>query len=183
MAKRAGLWSMMLWMWLPAIARAEACVLPEAPLPQVEHALGMLAHAPPPRVYMPPSRWRGLLPTRMVAGMRNGAFDEVAWYMANTPTEKLSNGTNIAWTLRFDWDLRPLWERQLPPIAVPDQHLARAERVEHLAERIALQLNQLRKAQALALQVSAGDLLCREAQSDAEAALLVIASVLNAARP
>jgi hypothetical protein len=183
MAKGLGLLWMVLWMWLPAIARAEPCVLPEAPLPQIERALGLLAQSPPPQVFVAPSRLRALLPTRMTAGMRNGAFDQVAWYMATTPTEKISNGTNIGWTLHLDWDLRPLWASPLPPMTMPDQHLARAERVEHLAERIALQLEHLRKAESLALQVSEGDLLCREAQSDAEAALLVIASVLTAARP
>ncbi len=168
---------------VPARAGAEPCALTELPMAQIQHALASLAHAPPPRVFVPPSRLRGLLPTRMVAGMRNGAFDEVAWYMANTPTEKLSNGTNIGWTLRFDWDLRPLWASAGPPLVAADQHLARAERVEHVAERVALQLNHWRKAESLALQVSAGDLLCREAQADAEAALLVLVSVLEAARP
>ena len=175
------------WVWLlvlvPAHVQAEPCALPEAPMAQIEHALAMVGRAPPPRVVVPPSRLRGLLPTRMVMGMRNGAFDEVAWYMVATPTEKISNGTNIGWTLRFDWDLRPLWASPLPTFVAPDQHLARAERVEHVAERVAVQLNQLRKAQSLALQVSAGDLLCREAQGDAESALLVIAAVLNAAKP
>lgn len=168
---------------LPAALCAEPCVLPEAPMAQIQHALGVLAHAPPPRVFMPPSRWRGLLPTRMISGFRNGAYDEIAWYMTSVPEEKISNGTNIGWSLRFDWDLRPLWANPLTPVTAPDQHLARAERVERLASRIAIQLNSLRKAESLAMQVSDGDLLCREAQSDAEAALLVIGSVLNAARP
>ena len=131
------------WVWLlvlvPAHVQAEPCALPEAPMAQIEHALAMLGRAPPPRVVVPPSRLRGLLPTRMVMGMRNGAFDEVAWYMVATPTEKISNGTNIGWTLRFDWDLRPLWASPLPTFVAPDQHLARAERLHRAGIGLALQ--------------------------------------------
>ena len=159
-------------------------MLPEAPTTQIEHALGTLAHAPPPRVVSPPSRYRGLLPTRLSVSVRDGTFDQTGYYMGATSlSERLMSGTDTGVTVRMDWDLRPLWWTPTGTYTAPDQHLARAERAEHLAERIALQLNQLRKAESLALQTSAGDLLCREAQGDAEVALLVIAAVVNAARP
>ena len=183
MVQRVGiLW--LLWVWVPLNAHAEPCSLPEAPTAQVEHALGVLSHAPPPRIFVPPSRLRGLLPTHLSMGVHNGVFDQTGYYLGATSTsERLAAGTSTGWSMTMRWDLRPLWNAPLTAFATPDQHLARAERVEHLAERIAIQMNRLRKAESLAMQVSAGDLLCQEAQADAETALLVIAAVLNAARP
>ncbi len=175
---------LLLWVLVPAQVAADPCALPEVPRAEIQHALGMLGHAPPPRVVVPPSRFRGLLPTRLSVTVRNGVFDQTGYYLGATSlSERLMSGTDTGFAVRMDWDLRPLWWLPAAPYVVPDQHLARAERAEHLAERIALQLNQLRKAESLALQVSEGDLLCREARSDAEAALLVIEAVLNAARP
>ncbi len=182
MKRVAGL--LLLWVLMPRHALAEPCSLPEAPTAQIEHALGVLSHTPPPRVYAPPSRLRGLLPTNFVFGVHSGVSDQTGYYLgATSVSERVAASATTGWSAHLRWDLRPLWSPTPMLMPTPDQHLARAERVEHLAERVAMQLNRLRKAASLAMQVSSGDLLCQEAQADAETALLVIASVLNAARP
>ena len=162
---------------------AAPCVLPRAPQAELERALAILAQPPPQRVIQPPSRWKGLLPTRLSMGVRNGTFDQNGYYIGSSSlSERTLGGTDTGWWLRMDWDLRPLWWTAQATAPASDVHLIRTERAEHLAERVGVQLNHLRKAESLALQVSDGDLLCQEAQADAEAALLVIGTVLNAVR-
>lgn len=163
--------------------RAEPCTLPPIPMAELQQSLAAMSRTPPPRIVQPLSRWRGLLPVRLMMGMRNGTFDETAWYMTTTPTEKIASGTNLGWSLRMDWDLRPLWASQTPVFLPGETHLARAERAVHLAERVGAQLQTLRKAEALAMQLENGDLLCKETQAEAEAALLVLQTVLEAAKP
>jgi len=166
---------------LPIIA--EPCQIAAVPMPEIQHALGVLSQAPPPRPFVAPSRLRSLVPMRVSMGVRNTAYDQSAYYMGATSlSERASGGTDTGWWVRLDWDLRPLWWTSLPAAPPADQTLNRAERTERLAERLSIQLGHWHKAESLALQVSDGDLLCREAQADAETALLVIAAVLNAAR-
>ena len=179
------------WMWALAlvwpaqiVGAAEPCALPPLPLGEIRQALSALSQAPPPRPWSPPSRLRGLLPAHVSMGVRNGIYDQAGWYAGATSlSERATSRVDTGWWLRMDWDLRPLWWPGQPLHPPADQHLARAERAERLAERVSAEVRSVHKAQSLALQVSEGDLLCKEAQAEVEAALVVIESVLVAARP
>lgn len=165
-------------------ALASPCQLPPAPMAELQQALGALGRTPPPKVVQNPSRWLALLPAHVSAGIRDARLEQTSWFVSETSlTQRVSDGASLAWSVRLDWDLRPLWLMPSQRVLPGESRLEHAQKAEHLAERIGNHLQVLRKAEALAVQLQEGDLLCRETQAEAEAALLVLGTVLHAARP
>ena len=162
---------------------AEPCVLPDVSMPVLREALQRLTL--PPRVVAPPepSRWRGLLPTRMYVLLRGGQRAGNYTNEIGPPLERDVYLVDQGLSLRFDWDLRPLWApAHAPRQPSADVYLSHAVHAEELAARVARQLKELRKAQGLAQMAVDGDPVCQDARADAEAALLVLESVVASAR-
>ena len=178
---------LVLWLpWLLAAwpAHADVCRIAPVPMAALQTALTTLGRTPPPRVVHAPSRWLALLPTRLSAGMRDSRIEQTSWFISESSlTEKLSAGNVVGWTLRMDWDLRALWYTHDAQVIAGEPRLNHAQNVAHLAERVGVHLQTLRKAEALAMQLQEGDLLCQETQAEADAALLVLQTILQAARP
>ena len=182
---RALLWLAVLGLGaLPSrLARAEPCVLQDVSMTVLREALRRLTQ--PTAVLAPdePSRWRGLLPTRMNVLLRGGQRAGTYVTAVGTPSERDVYLADQGIALRFDWDLRPLWAIHRGPRAQsPEAVLTHAVHAEELAARVARQLASLRKAQSLALLADDGDPVCQDARADAEAALLVLESVVSSAR-
>jgi hypothetical protein len=162
---------------LPTLAHAAPCLVSDVAVAGLRAALHRTSAV---HVLPAPSldRWRAALPVRMSAGIHNGSAVGDAWYLGNTLTERTSNTTSLGFSVRFEWDLRPLFAKaptRLGP--TPSERLQHALHTEELARRVATQLARLRKAQALATQAQDGDYVCADAQADAEAALLVLGAI------
>lgn len=169
---------------LPArLARAEPCLVADVSMPVLREALRRLSQ--PPVVVAPdePSRWRGLLPTRMNVLLRGGQRAGTYVTAVGTPSERDVYLADQGMTLRFDWDFKTLWTAPRGPRAPsPEALLNHAVHAEELSARVARQLASLRKAQSMAQLAENGDPVCQDARADAEAALLVLESVVASAR-
>lgn len=169
-----------------AAAMAQPCHLPDLAVAPLQAALARMSRPPllpPPS----PSRWRALLPGRVSLGARQGLSDGLGWSAtagATTTSERMAQSVERAYSVRIDWDLRGLWTVEpARPGPTPADRLQQAANAEQLADKMGKHWKRLRAAQGVALQTVAGDLLCAEALSDAEAAILALQAVLDAARP
>ncbi len=165
--------------------QALPCVVADLPLAPIRQALARLSR--PSRAVAPQvERWRALLPQRMSVAMRDGSITGTSWTTSASGalSERDVNLGTFGYSVVFNWDLRALWAPQahVAPVS-SQQRLRQAAEAEHLAGRIALHLKQLRTAQSLALQSEQGELLCMDAQAEAETALLVLQTLLDAAAP
>jgi len=164
-------------------AWSEPCVLPDVSMPVLREAMARLTRPAALAAAPEPGRWHALLPSRVNLLVRGG---ERAGTYTNEVGPALERDLYVAdrgMTVRLDWDLRPLWAPPLGPRQPPaDLYLNHAVHAEELANRVARQLKDLRKAQAVALVALNGDPVCHDARADAEAALLVLESVVSSAR-
>lgn len=169
----------------PVPTSALPCVVPDLPLAPVRQALARLSRPTQPFAAQI-ERWRALLPHRMSVGMRDGSLTGSSWTTSTSGalSERDMNLGSFGYSVRLDWDLRALWAPQPRMMPVSShQRLQQAAEAEHLAGRIAPHLKQLRAAQSLAMQSEQGELLCLDAQAEAETALLVLQTLLDAAMP
>lgn len=166
----------------PDPLRAAPCAVPDVAHAAVRVALDRLAT---PAVVRPPQleRWRALLPIRVTAGVRTGVATGDGWSDgASGPYERFTNSSQLGYTARMEWDLRPLWAQPLPPrLPGRQDRLRQALQAEELGRRVAIQVQKLRAAQGLATQAEQGDFVCHDAQSDAEGAMLVLEVLMGAA--
>lgn len=163
-----------LLLWIPARAWSVPCRVPDVPVAALRSALQRTS-AVPVRLPPTPDRWRAAFPVRVSAGLHNGSSVGDAWYLGTTLTERTSTGSTLGYSVRLEWDLRPLWAKAPSWHGpTPTERMQHALHAEELARRVATQVAKVRKAQALAAQAQDGDYVCADAQADAEAALLVL---------
>jgi hypothetical protein len=174
--------AMVLWACVrPEPLWADPCPVPDAPAAVVDQVLTRWARPTVPLSRPSPARWTALLPARVTAGARDGDHAGTGYYLGVSGSESMRGlwGRDRALFVRAEWDLRPLWQ----PAALPETATAtagHAEKVEEIARRAAAQVKALRKAQIQALAVREGEVGCRDAQADAEAALIVLHALLAA---
>lgn len=179
--------------WLVAGALLLACKAEAAPcsvqtVPQtvVQDALRRAAQPPRPLpVPQQPSRWWVLVPAHVQLTARDGVRQSLGYVdlASGLVSERTAMLADRGLSLQLDWDLRPLWQRperaQLPSVEQRlEQRLTAQLRLEQLTSRLASHWQALRKAEAAAMSLQAGEALCVEVQADAEAASLALYGVV-----
>ena len=135
----------------------------------------------PPPAPSRPGLWRVLLPRRVALTRRDQDYDGVGWYAGSTGTESERGlfGNTRGYSVTVQWDLAPLWSARP---ARPDP-LARAERMERVASRLALAHERLLRASSEAGRLSRSDPRCPRLRARARSALLVLRAVLGPVGP
>lgn len=156
------------------------CEVGDLPDGLLESALATLTR--PVTVTAPGWRWTALLPDRVSLGLREQLQEGTGAYLGSTGllSERAAATAATGYSLKLDWDLKPLWTP--PPRPLPlsiEQRLEASLKTEQLAAKLAGHLRKLRAAQAVATQTRAGDPACFDAQADAEAALVTLVAVLR----
>lgn len=173
------------WLWT-SVAQAAPCAVQTVPQSVVHDALRRAAQPPRPLAPpQPPSRWWVLVPAHVQLTARDGVRQSLGYVdlASGLVSERTAMLADRGLNLQLDWDLRPLWQRPERPVALSvdqrlEQRLSAQLRLEQLTARLAGHWQALRKAEATAMGLQAGEPLCVETQADAEAASLALYGVV-----